>query len=360
MNFVTYPIMVRTKLKCRKKEAVHDHGKMYLIEKVLKQRLKNGSVEYLIKWKGFSEKYNSWEPKSMVQEFKQTNIENQITKLKLFAGNVDNPKVCQRISEKRNMSKNEYSQKKLEHDMLRRVALIRNFLPRNIESRKRGWVSERSNLKDIHANIDGNNAMFRQKEPHVITLKRKTISDRVSRSVSNNLRCKTLEDRNTTLPEDSINAEESLDDNTTLPEDSIISVESLDDTIDAIPKQKSNKQPMHKDRESQRGDKIILDCVDAKYTCLVREAIRFISKVIDKHGQGFASDEALVLAVLLYIQTVKKPGDNIEVIYNKVKTASIPMELFFELKMHEPVSEGKGCDKELLDKVIKEMASYNN
>lgn len=30
------------------------------VEEILNKRLKNGNVEYLLKWKGFTSRYNSW------------------------------------------------------------------------------------------------------------------------------------------------------------------------------------------------------------------------------------------------------------------------------------------------------------
>jgi len=110
-----------------------------------------------------------------------------------------------------------------------------------------------------------------------------------------------------------------------------------------------------------------VDCVPTEskaedsdqYTNAVQEAVTFISKVIDKHGKGFSSDDALVLAVLLYLQLTKKFDQNMEYVYKKVKTANLPMELYFQLKMHEPISNGKRSDKALLDKLMEEYGKLN-
>ena len=47
----------------------------YEVERILNKRIKKGKVEYLVKWKDWSSKYNSWEPeknifdKKLIQNF---------------------------------------------------------------------------------------------------------------------------------------------------------------------------------------------------------------------------------------------------------------------------------------------------
>ena len=39
---------------------------VFAAEKINKKRLKNGKTEYLLKWKGWSQKYCTWEPEENI------------------------------------------------------------------------------------------------------------------------------------------------------------------------------------------------------------------------------------------------------------------------------------------------------
>ena len=54
-------------------EAVEVEGTPeYEVEQVLDSRLKRGKLEYLVKWSGYTDDHNTWEPESNLLNSKET------------------------------------------------------------------------------------------------------------------------------------------------------------------------------------------------------------------------------------------------------------------------------------------------
>jgi len=291
--------------KCFNEVQRNPYDKLYLVENVVKQRKKKGKIQYLIKWKGFSSKYNSWEPKSVVKYVTSTSaIAQQTNHCKLVSLNKASKK--EKLGDLSD-SKTTFIEKKT-------LKLSGNDL--KLDKLTKAYPDKRNKMTT--STIEGNNS--KQCDDSV---KAKICAPKMS-SRYHSPEVKQL--RNGSYVSSS--------------------------TKLVVPKLIKEKHADCVRTESKVED-------SDQYTNAVQEAVTFISKVIDKHGKGFSSDDALVLAVLLYLQLTKKFDQNMEYVYKKVKTANLPMELYFQLKMHEPISDGKRSDKALLDKLMEEYGKLN-
>ena len=78
MNNLKHSLKSKWLIKSDDSSGSEDSGKSYEVEKILEKTTKKGKTHYLIKWKGYAENYNSWEPSSalncyqLVEEFKKS------------------------------------------------------------------------------------------------------------------------------------------------------------------------------------------------------------------------------------------------------------------------------------------------
>ena len=60
----------------------------YIVEKIVGKKIENGTELYYVKWKGFSEDENTWEPRShfndtsLIEKYDNQNNKNKIKKEK--------------------------------------------------------------------------------------------------------------------------------------------------------------------------------------------------------------------------------------------------------------------------------------
>ena len=134
----------------------------YEVEKIIKRRIVRGRREYLIKWKGYSEKESTWEPLShlkyiqqTVKEFdeqydkmKELNEENKIKKRNKEENiGEEEPKIKEEEVEKNVIEKDKEKNKDLENKEIK----INQFI------RKKRRISEKE-LKEVRLN--SNDGLF--------------------------------------------------------------------------------------------------------------------------------------------------------------------------------------------------------
>lgn len=58
-----HPTLMKSDHQAQESEA----SDVYVVDRVLDKRFnKNGEIEYLVKWEGWSDKFNSWEPEEHI------------------------------------------------------------------------------------------------------------------------------------------------------------------------------------------------------------------------------------------------------------------------------------------------------
>lgn len=306
---------------------------LFLVDKVLDKRTVKGSVQYLIQWKGYGKKYNTWEHNSMVKRLSMdVNAFETMRAKPGKASNIESDKKrfrCENISNSmKNTSKYRYLEKKLAKPLVKKTKLkskgcygVKNLARLGTE-RKINW-----NLRNL----------LNKRKPTQTIIKvtsKSGITDKlfVAKYIPHN-------NKTPVMVEEYVTTELSLP--------NCLNQHSKIDLGNQLT-QKDNALLQYNMNSSQ---------VET-YSFMVQEALIFISAVISKHGKGFASGFSIVLAVILYIQVKYRPIENIDFVYQRVTSASIPMDLFFKLRINELIYEDKCSDKSLIEKLIKDVEKY--
>ena len=75
----------------------------YIVEKILKKRTRYGKVEYFLKWKGYSDSVNSWEPnenlncEELIKQFESIKKNKPSTSIDFESSEESEQKVAQKV-----------------------------------------------------------------------------------------------------------------------------------------------------------------------------------------------------------------------------------------------------------------------
>lgn len=117
--------------------------------------------------------------------------------------------------------------------------------------------------------------------------------------------------------------------------------------------------PSNRTVENQNDVQLISKEKTLAEDMIIREATEFVATLVQENGNGYASNSSILLAVILQILHSKRLGENVQLIYEKVKSSELHNDLFNKLMFKETSSAERENDRKLTDSLIWKMSLEN-
>uniref|UniRef100_A0A1B6JML9 Heterochromatin protein 1 n=1 Tax=Homalodisca liturata TaxID=320908 RepID=A0A1B6JML9_9HEMI len=121
-----------------KNEGEEEGEEEFSVEKVLDCRIKNGKTEYLLKWKGYSDEDNTWEPEEnldcpeLIQEFKDSRKKRDSNKRQQDSNKEEGPKQPKKKKTEKEDTKTQPKKKVIIEEDNRPRGFERNLEPEKV------------------------------------------------------------------------------------------------------------------------------------------------------------------------------------------------------------------------------------